>query len=186
MPMRKRVRLLAAALSLCALGPAGAAETKTTTLYVKARNTRLMASSAPTANVVAILQPGQTVEWLGADPKAKQWHHVKVSGKQGVVFQSNLSKQAPSMELVAQDGAKKEVNAGVFASSGAAVRGLSDGAVKYGQGKQDLELQEAVKQLQALETHSEKITSEELAAHASKAKLFPVVGPRTTASRGGK
>lgn len=188
MPIRKTVPLLAAALSLCTLSPARAAEKKTSTfLYVKARNTRLMASAAPTANVVAILQPGQAVEWLGADPKARQWHHVKMpSGKQGLVFQSNLSKQPPSMELVAQDGGKKEVNAGVFASSGAAVKGLSDGAIKYGQGKKDPSMDEAVKQLQALEEHVDPITPEELAEHAAKARLFPVVGPRATASRGGK
>lgn len=184
MSLRKTLPLLAAALSLFTASPARAAEPKT--LYVKARNTRLMASSAPTANVVAILQPGQTVEWLGADPKARQWHRVKVSGKQGVVFQSNLSKQAPSMELVSQDGVKKEVNPGVFASSGAAVKGLSEGAVKYGHGKQEASMDDAVKQLQALEEHAGKITPEELAAHASKAQLFPVVGPRATASRGGK
>jgi hypothetical protein len=187
MPMYKTVPLLAAALGLFALSPARAAEKKTPTfLYVKARNTRLMASAAPTANVVTILQPGQAVEWLGSDPKARQWHHVKVSGKQGVVFQSNLSKQPPSMELVAQDGGKKEVNAGVFASSGAAVKGLSDGAIKYGQGKKDPSMDEAVKQLQALEEHVDPITPEELAAHAAKARLFPVVGPRELATRGGK
>jgi len=182
--MRKRVRLVVAALSLCALGAVPAADDKST-LYVKARNTRLMASSAPTANVVAILQPGQKVKWLGADPKARQWHRVEVSGKQGLVFQSNLSKKAPSMELIAKDGGK-EVDAGVFANSGAAVKGLSDGAIAYGNGKKDPDLSGAVQQLQALEERADQITPEELAAHASKAQLFPVVGPRATASRGGK
>jgi uncharacterized protein YgiM (DUF1202 family) len=183
--MRKRVRVLLAALSLCAAVTALAADDKNT-LYVKARNTRLMASAAPTADVVAILQPGQQVTWLGADAKNKQWHRVKVKGKesqQGLVFQSNLSTRPPNMELTAKGGGRP-VDPMAFANSGAAVKGLSEGAIAYGNGKP--ELSEAVKQVQALEKLSEQITPAELAAHASKARLFPVVGPRDTISRGGK
>src|SRR5262245_23769870 len=123
--MRKRVRVLLAALSLCAAVTALAADDKNT-LYVKARNTRLMASAAPTANVVAILQPGQQVTWLGADPKNKQWHRVKVKGKEtqeGLVFQSNLSTKPPNMELTAKS--ERPVDSTAFANSGAAVKGLS-------------------------------------------------------------
>jgi hypothetical protein len=184
MHMSKRVRLLVAALSLCAMGPARAADDKDT-LYVKARNTRLMASASPTASVVAILQPGQKVKWKGSDPKARQWHRVEVSGKKGLVFQSNLSKKPPDMELLAKEGGAP-VDAAVFASSGAAVKGLSDGAIQYGKGKKNPDLKGAVQQLQALEEKAEQITPEELAAHANKVHLFPVVGPRATASRGGK
>ena len=181
--MRKRA-LLVATLGLCVMAPAQAAD-ETNLLYVKARNTRLMASSAPTAGVVAILQPGQKVKWLGADKKSPQWHRVEASGKQGLVFQSNLSKKPPSMELLAKDGGTP-VDAGVYANSGAAVRGLSDGAIAYGNGKKDPDLSGAVTQLQALEAKADQIGPEELAAHASKARLFPVVGPQATASRGGK
>jgi uncharacterized protein YgiM (DUF1202 family) len=182
--MRKRVRVLLAALSLCAAITALAAEGKDT-LYVKARNTRLMASPAATADVVAILQPGQQVTWLRADPKNKQWHHVKVEGKkpqQGLIFQSNLSTRPPNMELTAKSG--RPVDATAFANSGAAVKGLSEGAIAYGNGKPDLA--QAVKQVQALENLAGQITPAELAAHAAKARLFPVVGPRDTLSRGGK
>ena len=182
--MRKRVRVLLAALSLCAAITALAADGKDT-LYVKARNTRLMASASATADVVAILQPGQQVTWLRADPKNKQWHHVKVTGKkpqQGLVFQSNLSTKPPNMELTTQSG--RPVDATAFANSGAAVKGLSEGAIAYGNGKPDLA--QAVKQVQALEKLAGQITPAELAAHAAKAKLFPVVGPRDTISRGGK
>lgn len=185
--MRKRVRVLLAALSLCAAVTALAAEDKNT-LYVKARNTRLMASASPTADVVAILQPGQQVEWQGADPKSKQWHHVKVKGKQplqGLVFQSNLSTRPPDMELTSKNGGRP-VDATAFANSGAAVKGLSEGAITYGNGKKEPDLSQAVKQVQALEKLAEQITPAELAAHAAKAHLFPVVGPRDTISRGGK
>jgi hypothetical protein len=183
--MRKRVRVLLAALSLCAAVTAVAADNKNT-LYVKARNTRLMASTSPTADVVAILQPGQQVTWLKADEKNKQWHHVKVDGKkpqQGLVFQTNLSTRPPNMELTTKSGGRP-VDATAFANSGAAVKGLSEGAIAYGKGQPDLV--QAVKQVQALEKLAEQITPAELAAHAAKAHLFPVVGPRDTLSRGGK
>lgn len=183
--MRKRVRVLLAMLSLCAAITALAADGKDT-LYVKARNTRLMASAAATADVVAILQPGQQVTWLGADPKNKQWHRVKVKGKeaqQGLVFQSNLSTKPPNMELTAASGGRP-VDATAFANSGAAVKGLSEGAIAYGNGKPDLA--QAVREVQALEKLAGQITPADLAAHAAKARLFPVVGPRDTISRGGK
>lgn len=185
--MSKRLGVLLATLSLCAAVTALAADVKGT-LYVKARNTRLMASAAPTADVVAILQPGQQVEWLGADLKNKQWHHVRVKGKktqQGLVFQSNLSTRPPNMELTAKSGGRP-VDATAFANSGAAVKGLSEGAIAYGNGKKEPDLSQAVKQVQALEKLAEQITPAELAAHAAKARLSPVVGPRDTISRGGK
>jgi uncharacterized protein YgiM (DUF1202 family) len=184
--MRKRVRVLLAALSLCAAVTAVAADAKSTLLYVKARNTRLMASASPTADVVAILQPGQQVTWVKADEKNQQWHHVKVDGKkpqQGLIFQTNLSIRPPNMELTAKSGGRP-VDATAFANSGAAVKGLSEGAIAYGKGQPDLV--QAVKQVQALEKLAEQITPAELAAHAAKANLFPVVGPRDQLSRGGK
>jgi hypothetical protein len=185
--MRKRVREVLAVLSLCAAVTALAADDKNT-LYVKARNTRLMASASPTADVVAILQPGQQVTWMGADTKNKQWHHVKVKGKetqQGLVFQSNLSTKPPNMELTVRNGSRP-VDATAFANSGAAVKGLSEGAIAYGNGKKEPDLSQAVKQVQALEKLAEQITPAELAAHAAKAHLSPVVGPRDTVSRGGR
>jgi uncharacterized protein YgiM (DUF1202 family) len=185
--MHKRVRVLLAALSLCAAVTALAADDKNT-LYVKARNTRLMASAAPTADVVAILQPGQQVTWLGADAKNKQWHRVRVNAKkikEGLVFQSNLSTKPPNMELTTKSGGSP-IDPTAFANSGAAVKGLSDGAIAYGNGKKDPDLSQAVVQVQALEKLAEQITPAELAAHAAKARLLPVVGPRDTISRGGK
>ncbi|HEX8699114.1 MAG TPA: SH3 domain-containing protein [Myxococcaceae bacterium] len=182
---KKRVALLAVFTASLAFAQKPAEKPKGT-LYVKARNTRLMASASPTADAIAILQPGQQVDWLGADPKNGQWHQVVFGKKKGVVFQSNLSKQPPRMELVAQDGSTQPKDPVAFANSGAAVKGLAKGAIDYGQAK-GTKFDDASKQLQALEVLAETITPDQLAAHARGAGLFPVVGPReTTASRGGK
>lgn len=186
-PMHERARRLVTALALCAASTALAAGASDATLYVKARNTRLMASASPTADVVAILQPGQKVTWKGADAKNKQWHHVEVDGKAGLIFQSNLAKQPPSMDLVAKDGARTTDTRSLI-SSGAAIRGLADGAAQYGneKGKKVPGFSESVAQVKKLEELAQTITTEELATHAKNAGLFPVVGPEATASRGGK
>jgi uncharacterized protein YgiM (DUF1202 family) len=191
--MHERTRWLVAALALCAAHPA-LAETPRGTLYVKARNTRLMASASPTANVKAVLQPGQKVTWLGPDPKNKQWHQVEVDKKTtGVVFQSNLSTKPPDLGLVAKDGPSAADLRGI-ANAGAAVRGLSDGAKKYGleKGKKEPSYTEAVAQVEELEKLALKITPQDLAEHAEQAHLFPVVGPtaavsaKATPKKGGK
>lgn len=186
--MHKRARRLITALALSATTTALAAGTSAATLYVKARNTRLMASASPTADVVAILQPGQKVTWKGPDPQNKQWHRVVAeNGKVGLVFQSNLSKQPPSMELVAKDGTRS-TDTRDLVSSGAAIRGLADGAIQYGEekGKKAPSFSQSVTQVEKLEALAQSITPEELAAHADQAHLFPVVGPRDTVARGGK
>lgn len=183
--MSSRARLLGALLVLGAANPALAAPAETI-LYVKARNTRLMASASATANVLAVLQPGQEVKWLGADPKNTQWHRVQSGTQKGLVFQSNLAKKPPNLELVAQDKGTRQVDPVAFANSGAAVKGLGQGAINYGKGKNDPGYEQAIKQLQELETLAEKIGPGELATHARKAHLFPVVGPQAVAGRGGK
>lgn len=178
--MGKRVRLLWAVLALGVASPA-LAVAPGGTLYVKARNTRLMTTPAPTAKALAVLQPGQAVKWLGADPKNKQWHRVEVEGKQGVVFQSNLATKPPNMELVADKKEVRTVDPVAFANSGAAVKGLSKGAIDYGKGKNDPGFNQAVEQLKELEDLARKIGPEQLAAHATQAGLFPVVGAQSVA-----
>ncbi|MBN1206753.1 MAG: SH3 domain-containing protein [Myxococcaceae bacterium] len=184
--MHARGRWLVATLVLFATGTALAVKPGGI-LYVKARNTRLMASASPTADVVAILQPGQQVTWRGADPKNKQWHRVEVRGRKGVVFQSNLATKPPNMELVAEDGTRK-VDPVAFANSGAAVKGLSDGAIQYGRkkGQKTLSYSQAVDQILALEAEAKKIKPKDISAHASRSQLFPVVGAQETTSRGVK
>ncbi len=142
------------------------------TLYVKARNTKLLASASPTADVVALLQPGEQVKWQGADPANKQFHKVEYGAKKGVVFQSNLATKPPSTELVASQGGK-ELDPKAFASSGAATKALGETAKEYGEKGN---MKEAVAKLQALEKLSKSVTPAEVADHAKKAGIFQVVG----------
>lgn len=129
--MRKTSRL-AVALGLLAgagLAFAGVGEV----LYVKARDTRFQKEPTPTSALVAgrpTLQPGDKVEWQGRDGKDPKWHKVKAGALEGYVFQSNLSKSPPSTELDSRNGGKA-VDAQAFASSGAAIRGLSETGDEY-------------------------------------------------------
>lgn len=141
------------------------------TLFIKAKNTKVMASASPTANVVTVLQPGDEVVWKGADKKVKRWHKVSVGGKGGLVFQSNLTTKKPNMEVVGSSG--KAVDAKAFASSGAATKALGPGAKAYGDKKN---MGEAVAQLEELEKLAKEVRDTDLAQHAQKNGLFPVVG----------
>jgi uncharacterized protein YgiM (DUF1202 family) len=180
MSMRTRATLTAAVLALALPGVASAVKVGEP-LYVKAKNTRVMQSASPTADTVLILQPGEQVTWKGADPKNKQWHQVEATGgKKGFVFQSNLSTTAPNMELVTENGEKRQVNPKGFVASAAAVKGLSPGAVKYGEGKGG-DSKKAVEQIQALEALAKKVTTGDLSSHAREAGLFQVVGPDAVA-----
>lgn len=171
---RNRV-LLTAVLALGVASPA-LAVTKGGTLYVKVKNTRLMDSAATSANLVQVLQPGQTVTWLGADPQNKQWHQVEVDGRKGVVFQSNLSTKQPNMELVAGKDGVTTHDAAAFANSGAAIKLLADGPRQYGQ-KKGADVQDAMAQLQQLKALTDTLKESDAARHVKQAGLFPVVGP---------
>lgn len=174
--MRIAGKRLVAVLALCAAGTALAVKPGGA-LFVKARNTRLMASASPTADAVAILQPGQQVKWLGADPANKQWHRVEAEGKQGVVFQSNLTPKPPELELIAQNGVRK-VDPVAFASSGAAVKLLGDATISYGNAKGEDYGQAAV-QLRQLGTLARELPLQEVSERARQARLLPVVGPQS-------
>ncbi len=178
--MRMRGRLLVAMLALGAAGTALAVKPGEA-LYVKARNTRVMASASPTADLLSLLQPGQQVTWRGADPKNKQWHRVEVDGKQGVVFQSNLSTQPPQLELVVDNGVR-QVDPVAFASSGAAVKLLSDATLSYGSSK-GTDYAQAATQLRQLGALARELTLDEVAERARKARLHPVVGSGTGGAR---
>ncbi len=175
--MRMRARAAVAAAVLAVGLPALAVKVGDA-LYVKAKNTRVMASPSPTADVVTILQPGETVKWGGADPKNKQWHKVAGPGnKPGFVFQTNLSTQPPSMELVVDKDGKRKVDPKGFVASGAAVKALSPTAIDYGRGKDDPDFGKAVDEILLLEDIAKTVEPKHLAAHVAQAKLFPVVGP---------
>lgn len=165
-------------VALLALGVSGSALAvkKGGTLYVKAKNTQLLEGAVKGANVLRVLQPGQPVRWLGADPRNKQWHQVEVNGQRGVVFQSNLATRPPNMELVASKGGLTAQDAVAFANSGAAVKLLADGPLQYGQQK-GVAIQEAMRQLQQLQALANSLQDADVAGHAHRAGLFPVVGP---------
>ncbi|XXF77537.1 SH3 domain-containing protein [Myxococcaceae bacterium GXIMD 01537] len=170
-----------ALLALGLAGSAGAVESGGT-LYVKAKNTRLMESAAASANVVQVLQPGQAVVWRGADPKDKRWHLVEVGKKKGVVFQSNLSTRPPDMELLAGKSGVSQKDAAAFANSAAAVKLLSEGSTSYGK-KKGTDFNKAVTQLQDLENIAKAVNEAEYTEHAKKAGLSLVAGG---ADAGGK
>ncbi|WP_426756704.1 SH3 domain-containing protein [Myxococcus sp. Y35] len=145
-------------------------------LYVKAKNTRVLASPSGSDNAVAVLQPGEQVTWGGAHAKHKQWHRVTTAtGKEGFVFQTNLSTTPPNMELVTDGGSQQRVDPKKFVASGAAVKALSPGAERYGKDKGG-DHGQAVDDIKALETLAKGVSTEDIAAHVAAAGLFPVVG----------
>lgn len=175
--MRMRARAAVAAAVL-ALGLPALAVTVGGKLYVKAKNTRVMASPSPTADVVTILQPGETVTWNGPAPKNKQWHDVTgPGGKKGFAFQTNLSTTAPSMELVVDENGKRKVDPKGFVASGAAVKALSPAAIDYAEGKGEEGFKEAVRDIQQLEELARNVKTQAIHEHVKQAGLFPVVGP---------
>ena len=164
--------------ALLALGlPAVASAVKVgDPLYVKAKNTRVLATPSGAVDAVAVLQPGEKVKWGGADAKQKQWHRVTTAtGKKGFVFQTNLSTTPPNMELVTDGGGKQQVDPKKFVASGAAVKALSPGAERYGKDKGG-DHRQAVADIQALEKLAKNVSTKDIAAHVTAAGLFPVVG----------
>ncbi len=143
-------------------------------LYVKAKNTKVMDGTAATANVIAVLQPGEQVTWQGAEAD-KKWQKVTAKGKNGVVFVSNLSAQKPSTEIVASQGGKA-MDAQAFASSGAATKALGEGAKEMASEKG---LQKAATDLEFAEGLAKKVTPTDINAHAKKTGIFPVVGDKS-------
>lgn len=168
--MRRTRWLLGAAAVFALGGVTWAGVSKGGKLYITAKNTKVLAGPSPTANVVTTLQPGAEVTWNGADGSNKQFHHViDAAGKKGLVFQSNLSPSKPKLELVAGAGGK-EMDPKAFASSGAATKALSEGSIRYAEGKG---MKDAPKQLLVLEALSAQVKGAEVAEHAKKAGLHP-------------
>ncbi len=161
-----------AASSLLLIGSAALAVKVGEPLYIRAKGTKMMESSAPTAKVVTLLQAGQQVKWLGADKANKQWHKVDFQGKQGVVFQSNLSPEKPSSELLAKGGGQ-EVDPQAFASSGAATKALSEAGVKYAK---QVNAQAEAEKLQALEDLAASLKASDINARNKKVGIFVLAG----------
>jgi hypothetical protein len=152
------------------------------TLYVKAKNTHLKASSSPTADTLAVLQPGKAVTF---DTRTAHtpWCQVTVATDkkgpvQGYVYQANLAVSPPSME-VSSKNPTKPLSPEAFASSGAAVKALGPGAIEYGK---SLSRPESVQQLIALESLAASVSEAQVAEYARAGGLPEVVGRPAVAS----
>ncbi|WPB79864.1 SH3 domain-containing protein [Archangium violaceum] len=153
------------------------------TLYIKAKNTHLKASSSPTADTLVVLQPGKEVTYDSREGKTP-WYRVTVpvdkkGPVQGFVYQANLSVSPPSLEVTSKSP-DKPLSPEAFASSGAAVKALGPGAIAYGK---TLNRPESVQQLIALESLAASIDTAQVAEYARAGGLPEVVGRSQVARR---
>jgi hypothetical protein len=143
-------------------------------VYVRGRDVAVLQNTTPGAATVVKLQPGDPVIWRGADTKKPTWHRVDAKGKSGVVYFANLSATPPESELVTTPAGVKKLDAQAFASSGAAGKALTEGAVRYGdqpdKNKGDLRptMKEAVRQTETLEALAAQRTNAEIDAQAAR------------------
>lgn len=153
------------------------------TLYIKAKNTHLKASSSPTADTLVVLQPGKAVTYDGRQgntPWCKVTAAVDKKGSvQGFVYQANLSVSPPSMEVSSKNPGKP-LSPEAFASSGAAVKALGPGAIEYGK---TLSRPESVQQLIELESLAASIDTAQVSEYARAGGLPEVVGRPEVARR---
>jgi hypothetical protein len=148
------------------------AAAKGDTLFVRAKNTHLKKAADATAATMAILQPGDPVSYVGPASGSHGWHEVQAKGAEGFMYQSNLTTSKPQLELI---GAQQSVSPEVFASSGAATRGLADGAKHYGTVTKG-QYAKAVKDIETVEDIAKGVTDAKLAEHESQSHLHPMVG----------
>ena len=143
-------------------------------VYVRGRDVAVLQSTAVNAVTLARLQPGDAVLWRGADKKKPTWHRVETKGTSGFVYFANLSLSPPASELLTSPGGAKKVDAQAFASSGAAGKALTEGAIRYGnqdeknKGEMHPTMKEAVRQTQTLEAIAVQRTDAELDAQAAR------------------
>jgi hypothetical protein len=108
-------------------------------LFIKTKDTKVLAKADARAKVQTVLQPGTEVKWIGADKANRKFHSIEtLDGKKGFALQQNLSPSKPSTEYLGKDDGKP-IDAQAFASSGAATKALSEAALKYGEGQPSME-----------------------------------------------
>lgn len=162
------------ALLCLGVGSAAWALTVGDRVFVRGRDVAVLQSTAPTASTLVKLQPGEAVVWRGADRQKPNWHKVDARGKTGFVYYANLSVTPPSTELLSSPQGARKVDAQAFASSGAAGKALTEGAVRYGnqdeknKGELKPSMREAVRQTQTLEAIAAQRTDDELAAQSKR------------------
>jgi uncharacterized protein YgiM (DUF1202 family) len=173
--MKLRRWLVVVLCAVAGVAAAAAAVKPGSTLYVRARNTRVLKAPG-SSEVKTILQPGDKVKWLGKDKNG--WHTIKAGGYQGVVLGASLSVKPLQMELVSSDG-KRDTDATAFLNSGAATKALGPGAIAYGDRKKKdgEEHSRAVRDASAMEKIAKTVTTADIAAHAGKVGIVTAVGP---------
>lgn len=168
------MRQSAVVLALVLAAGAAWALTPGDRVYVRGRDVAVLQSTAANAVTLLKLQPGDAVVWRGADRKKPTWHRVETNGKSGFVYFANLSATPPAPELLTSPQGAKKVDAQAFASSGAAGKALTEGAIRYGtqeeknKGELHPTMREAVRQTQTLEAIAAQRTDAELAAQAGR------------------
>ena len=182
---RQRLPALLALACMMTGGPALAVKPPGT-LYIKAKNTHLKASSSPTANTLEVLQPGKDVTYEGKEP-GSPWCKVRVAQEkksplQGYIYQANLSVSPPSMEVTSKSPGKP-LSPQAFASSGAAIKALGPKAITYSQSVPQSASGEQLDQLNQLIAG---ISDAEVAEYARAGGLPEVVGSAPLAKRPAK
>ncbi|HTS81953.1 MAG TPA: SH3 domain-containing protein [Myxococcaceae bacterium] len=168
------MRQVAAVLALVLAAGAAWALAPGDRVFIRGRDVAVLQSTASDAATLAKLQPGDAVIWRGADKKKPTWHRVETKGKAGFVYFANLSTTPPASELLTSPDGAKKVDAQAFASSGAAGKALTDGAIRYGnqdeknKGEVHPTMKEAVRQTQTVEAIAAQRTDDEIAAQASR------------------
>jgi len=143
-------------------------------VFVRGRDVAVLQTAAADAATLVKLQPGDPVVWRGADRKRPTWHRVDAKGKTGFVYFANLSVTPPASELLISPQGAKKVDAQAFASSGAAGKALTEGAIRYGnqdeknKGEMHPTMKEAVRQTQTLEAIAAQRSDAEIAAQAER------------------
>ncbi len=182
---RQRLPALLALACMMTGGPALAVKPPGT-LYIKAKNTHLKASSSPTANTLEVLQPGKDVTYEGKEP-GSPWCKVRVAQEKksplrGYIYQANLSVSPPSMEVTSKSPGKP-LSPQAFASSGAAIKAVGRGAITY---SKTLPQSQSGEQLKKLNELALQVTDAEVAEYARAGGLPEVVGTATLAKRPAK
>ncbi len=186
MSRQKRLPALLALACMMTGGPALAVKPPGT-LYIKAKNTHLKASSSPTANTLEVLQPGKEVTYEGKEP-GSPWCKVRVAQEkkksplQGYIYQANLSVSPPSMEVTSKNPGKP-LSPQAFASSGAAIKALGPKAITY---SYTLPQAKSGEQLEKLNELVLGISDAEVAEYARAGGLPEVVGNAPLAKRPAK
>ena len=150
------------------------------TLYIKAKNTHVMASSDPAAKTLVVLQPGQEVTYNGRE-SGTTWCKVTVAAEvakkgaapvQGVIFQANLSTSPPSGEVTSKNPLAP-LSSEAFASSGAAIKAVGPGTLEYGK---TLSKTQSAEELKTLLDLANRIKDKDVVDYARAGGLPEVVG----------